>query len=74
MRDWFRRHNPGFHAAEDTNREIPEDLWVKCPGCGELLYERELEHNLYVCPKCSNHFRLRSRQRVDLMTDEGSFE
>lgn len=75
MKDWFRRHHhPSFQPAGVTSREIPEDLWQKCPKCSELLYQRELENNEWVCTRCSYHFRLRARQRIAQLADEGSFE
>ncbi|MDQ3328726.1 MAG: acetyl-CoA carboxylase, carboxyltransferase subunit beta [Chloroflexota bacterium] len=75
MKDWFRRHHPpSFQAAGENNREIPDDLWTKCPGCGELLYQRELEVNDWVCARCAHHFRLRAPQRLAQLTDEDSFE
>ena len=52
---------------------MPEDLWVKCPKCGELIYSKELDHNARVCPKCGNHFRLGARDRLALLTDDESF-
>jgi acetyl-CoA carboxylase carboxyl transferase subunit beta len=60
-------------AEERLDPAIPGDLWVKCTRCQELLYTKELERNLRVCPKCSHHFRLRGRQRIELLTDPGSF-
>lgn len=74
MKDWFRRHHhPSFEQGGDLNREIPDDLWVKCGKCGELLYQRELENNDWVCTRCAHHFRLRAAQRLDQLTDPGSF-
>ncbi len=74
MKDWFRRHHhPSFQSAGATSREIPEDLWEKCPKCSELLYQRELENNEWVCSRCAYHFRLRAEQRIAQLTDEGSF-
>ncbi len=74
MKDWIRRHHhPGFRAADEVNRDIPEDLWVKCRKCGELLYGRELESNQMVCPKCSHHFRMRAHQRIEQLTDPGAW-
>ena len=55
------------------DQQMPGDLWKKCPECSELLYTRELENNLRVCPKCGNHFRLRARERIAQLADEGSF-
>lgn len=55
-------------------REIPEDLWTKCEWCKELIYNKKLEENLRVCPKCNYHFTLGAQERVKLILDEGSFE
>lgn len=76
MRGFF--HRRGKFRPEDADDErsdlqIPEDLWLKCPKCSELIYTRELERNLQVCPKCSYHLRLRARQRIAQLVDPGSF-
>jgi acetyl-CoA carboxylase carboxyl transferase subunit beta len=76
MRDFF--HRRGKFRPEDADEErsdlqIPEDLWIKCPKCAELIYTRELERNLQVCPKCAYHFRLRARERIARLVDPGSF-
>ncbi|MCC6792838.1 MAG: acetyl-CoA carboxylase carboxyltransferase subunit beta [Thermomicrobiales bacterium] len=62
--------------ADDERPDLRDfgDLWVKCPSCNELIYAKELQHNDRVCPKCGHHFRLRARERIALLTDEGSFE
>jgi acetyl-CoA carboxylase carboxyl transferase subunit beta len=79
MRNFFQRQGkfrPLFRGDERGNeqgKQIPEDLWVKCPKCEELIYNRELERNGRVCPKCSHHFRLTARERIDLLVDEGTF-
>ena len=52
---------------------IPEGLWVKCPGCSEIIYKKELERNLEVCPKCNYHFRINFESRIKIIFDEGSF-
>ncbi len=57
-----------------NKHDIPDDLWIKCPKCNELIYTKEFEHNKKVCSKCSYHFRLTSRERISLLLDEGSFE
>ena len=74
MRNLFRK-NPKYFTipAETTPREIPENLWVRCNRCGELLYIKEFEKNLKVCPKCDYHFRLSAKERIELLTDPGSF-
>ncbi len=55
-------------------REFPSDLWTKCPRCGEMLYNKQLERNLRVCAKCGHHFRLRADARLRLLLDPDSFE
>lgn len=77
MRGFFHRQGKFQPQPADDERpeqQIPEDLWVKCPKCKELLYSKELEHNAQVCPKCNHHFRLRARDRIATLVDEGSFE
>ena len=55
-------------------REMPEGLWTKCPDCGEVTHNLALESNLQVCPKCSHHFTLGSRERIASLVDPDSFE
>ena len=67
MRDFFHRRGkfrPEQAEEERADLQIPEDLWIKCPSCGELIYSRELERSSHVCPNCSYHFRLRARERI----------
>lgn len=79
MRNFFQRQGKfrplfrGDERGQEREKQIPEDLWVKCPSCSELIYNRELERNGRVCPKCSHHLRLRARERIDLLVDEDSF-
>ncbi|NWJ98233.1 MAG: acetyl-CoA carboxylase carboxyltransferase subunit beta [Chloroflexi bacterium] len=54
--------------------KIPDNLWTRCPACKELIYTKELENNKKVCQKCNHHFRLKARERINLLVDEGSFE
>jgi len=58
---------------QEGKREIPEGLWVKCPRCEEIVYNKDLLKNLKVCPKCGFHFRLTAAERLDFTLDEGSF-
>lgn len=55
-------------------RDIPEDLWTKCEDCGDLIYNKKLDENLRVCPKCGFHFSLGAYDRVKLLIDEGTFK
>lgn len=77
MRNFFQRQGkfrPHNNEDDRGDQIIPEDLWVKCPQCGELIYSKELDRRARVCPKCNHHFRLRARQRIQLLADAGSFE
>jgi len=69
---WFEKMKKGIRTL--TKRELPEDLWVKCEGCGEILYKKELNRSLWVCPKCGYHFRIGHKEYVEIILDEGSFE
>jgi len=52
-------------------RDTPENLWVKCPGCNEMLFVKEYEANLYVCPRCGHHGRIGADIRLSQLMDEG---
>ncbi|OGN88380.1 MAG: hypothetical protein A2X23_05280 [Chloroflexi bacterium GWC2_73_18] len=54
-------------------RELPRDLWTRCPGCEEMLYNKHLAKDLWVCARCGHHFRLRAEMRLELLLDPGSF-
>jgi acetyl-CoA carboxylase carboxyl transferase subunit beta len=53
--------------------KVPEGLWVKCDTCKEIVYRREVEKNLKVCPKCNYHFRISAKERIQLLVDENNF-
>jgi acetyl-CoA carboxylase carboxyl transferase subunit beta len=55
-------------------RDIPEGLWTKCEECGEIIYNKTLEEDLKVCPKCDYHFTLSAPERVAQLVDEGTFK
>ncbi len=66
---------PRIKASTGIKKAVPEGLWVKCPSCEAVLYRTDLENNLYVCPKCNHHNRMRARARVEQLLDpEGRFE
>lgn len=67
---WFRRERAPLQRSDRESR-VPEGLWVKCPSCKEMLYRKEVVRNLQVCPKCSHHFRLTARERLNLLLDPG---
>ena len=54
-------------------KEIPDNLWEKCPACGAMIYHRELEQNYNICPQCSHHMRLDPAKRLEMMFDDGKY-
>jgi len=62
-----------FKKEEETAQETPNQ-WIKCPKCTSLMYYKEVESQLNVCPKCNHHFRISAMQRIESIVDEGSFE
>jgi acetyl-CoA carboxylase carboxyl transferase subunit beta len=62
-----------YSTVQVRKRDVPDGLWEKCPGCGEIIYTKELDENQQVCPKCSHHFPLSRQKRIDLLADEGTF-
>lgn len=68
--EWFKR-KPAPPPTE--RKEIPDGLWTKCNSCGEIIYVRELEKDLWVCRTCSFHFRIRSTDYMDILLDADSF-
>jgi acetyl-CoA carboxylase carboxyl transferase subunit beta len=70
---WFKRESSDIQANEEK-RVRTEGLWVKCEGCRQIIWKKELEDNLNVCTKCDYHFRIDSAQRLMLLLDEDSIE
>ncbi len=69
---WFRRSKENIQS-EGQKKETPDGLWTKCADCGEIIHRKQLEQNLFTCPKCSYHFRIGSKDYFALLLDEGSF-
>jgi acetyl-CoA carboxylase carboxyl transferase subunit beta len=67
---WFRRSEQGARPAS----KVPEGLWVKCEGCHETLYRKELERSLFVCPRCGHHHRVSARTRLSQLFDGGTWK
>jgi len=57
-----------------TRKDVPDNLWKKCPGCEQMLFHRELAVNLAVCHHCGHHFRIGSQARFTMLFDDGAFE
>jgi acetyl-CoA carboxylase carboxyl transferase subunit beta len=67
---WFRKPKTRLQAAD--RRDIPTDVWEKCPSCGEILYREKLKENWNVCPECGHHMRLPAGGYVAMLLDEGT--
>ncbi len=70
--DWFKRKKETLQAVD--RKEMPDGLWVKCDECGEIIYKKELEKKLYVCPKCDYHFRIGSQIYIQILFDKNTFK
>lgn len=65
---------PQYSTVTVKKKDIPKDLWTKCPKTGEIIYNRVLKENLMVVPSSGYHFPLDGRTRIASIVDEGSFE
>jgi acetyl-CoA carboxylase carboxyl transferase subunit beta len=70
---WFKKSKEPIVPVEKKNVKMPEGLWTKCKNCEEIIYSKEIERNLNVCPKCDYHFRIGARERIDQVIDDGTF-
>lgn len=61
-------------GGKSRKKEIPQGLWTKCPACEAMVFDKELDENLKVCPKCSHHFRIGARERIHSLVETCSFE
>jgi acetyl-CoA carboxylase carboxyl transferase subunit beta len=67
---WFKRENTELEASSEK-RVRTEGLWVKCDGCRQVIWKKDLDQNWNVCPKCDRHFRIDARARLALLLDNG---
>ena len=68
---WFKRDKKAIDQATppEERRVRTEGLWVKCESCRAIVFRKDLEENLHVCPKCQFHFRMNAKQRLELLLD-----
>jgi acetyl-CoA carboxylase carboxyl transferase subunit beta len=71
---WFKRARKPIAPTKAKPSRVPEGLWVKCPGCAQIIYNKDLATNLNVCPKCGHHFRLGAADRLATLFDVGWIE
>lgn len=69
---WFRKKSRDLSGGE--KRQIPDGVWTKCKGCGEIITVVSLQRHFWTCPKCYYHSRIGSHDYIKLLLDEGSFE
>jgi acetyl-CoA carboxylase carboxyl transferase subunit beta len=65
---------PKMSGAKSKKRDIPEGLWTKCPKCGTMVFDKELDENLKVCGRCQHHFPIGARERIHSMVETCTFE
>jgi acetyl-CoA carboxylase carboxyl transferase subunit beta len=70
---WFKRENTELEASSEK-RVRTEGLWVKCEGCRQVIWKKDLDQNWNVCPKCDRHFRIDAHTRLALLLDDGDKE
>lgn len=72
---WFSRQKSGVASGKEGEHRVrTEGLWLKCDGCGQIIWKKNLEETNQVCPKCEHHFRLDARGRLAILFDEGKYE
>ena len=70
---WFKRKKENI-SPNSKKTDIPDGQWSKCEDCGEIIHNKQLEVNLWCCPKCNYHFRIGSDQYILFLFDKGSFK
>ena len=65
---------PKVAGAKSKKRDIPEGLWTKCPKCGTMVFDKELDENLKVCTHCQHHFPIGARERINSLVETCTFE
>jgi acetyl-CoA carboxylase carboxyl transferase subunit beta len=71
---WFKKVRKPIEPQADKSSRVPEGLWVKCPSCAQIIYNKDLSANLSVCPKCAHHFRLSATERLKTLFDDERWE
>jgi acetyl-CoA carboxylase carboxyl transferase subunit beta len=70
---WFKRE-PGELDTSGEKKVRTEGLWVKCENCRQIIWKKDLEENMNVCPKCEKHFRIDARTRLAQLIDDNTYE
>jgi len=70
---WFKRESAELDTSGEKKVKT-EGLWVKCDGCRQIIWKKDLDQNMNVCPKCDRHFRIDARTRLSQLFDDGRYE
>jgi acetyl-CoA carboxylase carboxyl transferase subunit beta len=70
---WFKRSKENI-SSDGQKKDIPDGMWTKCNGCSEIIHKKQLEQNLFTCPKCNFHFRIGSKEYFEILLDGGKFK
>src|SRR3981081_4803357 len=70
---WFKRQSAAL-VTSGEKKVRTEGLWVKCEGCRQIIWKKDLEDNLNVCPQCDKHFRIDARARLAQLLDDNQYE
>src|SRR5919199_3540744 len=66
---WFKKVRTPIAPTKEKASRVPEGLWVKCPDCAQIIYNKDLATNQSVCPKCAHHFRVSATERLRMLFD-----
>jgi len=70
---WFKKTRKPIESTGEKPSRVPEGLWVKCPGCSQIIYNKDLDKSQQVCPKCAHHFRISAADRLRTLFDDGEW-
>ena len=70
---WFKRSQENI-SSDGQKKDIPDGMWTKCSGCSEIIHKKQLDQNLFTCPKCNFHFRIGSKEYFEILLDDGTFK
>jgi acetyl-CoA carboxylase carboxyl transferase subunit beta len=72
---WWKRDKQSIEPPDEADRHVrTEGLWIKCDGCGQIIWRKTLEDGAQVCPQCGYHFRIDAVTRLKLLFDDGQYE
>src|SRR5450759_3415056 len=72
--DWFKLSKKVTKVTDEEKHVRTEGLWVKCDGCRQITWRKDLEETMQCCPKCGHHFRIDARTRLKFLLDNGEWQ